>query len=64
MQPERIVYLCCDSATLESYLKILCEGAKEDEKTAGYQIEKWRAVDQFPMTTHVETIVLIQKKNS
>ena len=26
--------------------------------------EKWRAVDQFPMTTHVETIVLIQKKNS
>ena len=64
MQPERIVYVSCDSATLARDLKILCEGAQEDEKTAGYQIEKWRAVDQFPMTTHVETIVLIQKKNS
>ena len=61
MQPERIVYVSCDSATLARDLKILCEGAQEDEKTAGYQIEKWRAVDQFPMTTHVETVVLLSK---
>ena len=63
MQPERIVYVSCDSATLARDLKILCEGAQEDEKTAGYQIEKWRAVDQFPMTTHVETVVLMSKVN-
>ena len=61
MQPERIVYVSCDSATLARDLKILCEGAQEDEKTAGYQIEKWRAVDQFPMTTHVETVVLMSR---
>ena len=62
MQPERIVYVSCDSATLARDLKILCEGAQEDEKTAGYQIEKWRAVDQFPMTTHVETVVLLSQQ--
>ena len=57
MEPERIVYVSCDSATLARDLKFLCgEG--------GYRLEKWRAVDQFPMTVHVETIVLIQKKNS
>ena len=64
MQPERIVYVSCDSATLARDLKILCEGAQEDEKTAGYQIEKWRAVDQFPMTTHVETVVLMSRKDT
>ena len=63
MQPERIVYVSCDSATLARDLKILCEGAQEDEKTAGYQIEKWRAVDQFPMTTHVETVCLLSRKD-
>ena len=62
MQPERIVYVSCDSATLARDLKILCEGAQEDEKTAGYQIEKWRAVDQFPMTTHVETVCLLSRE--
>ena len=61
MQPERIVYVSCDSATLARDLKILCS---ENGEIGGYQIEKWRAVDQFPMTVHVETIVLIQKKNS
>ena len=30
----------------------------------GYEIERVRAVDQFPHTVHVETIVSIQKKNS
>ena len=51
MEPERIVYVSCDSATLSRDLKILCEG--------GYELKKWRAVDQFPMTVHVETCVLL-----
>jgi len=56
MQPSRIIYVSCDSATLARDLRILCDG--------GYEIKKMRAVDQFGHTVHVETIVLIQKKNS
>ena len=55
MEPERIVYVSCDSATLARDLKFLCgEG--------GYRLEKWRAVDQFPMTVHVETVVLLSQQ--
>lgn len=53
MQPERIVYVSCDSATLARDLKILCAG--------GYELKRVRAVDQFPQTVHVESIVLIQR---
>lgn len=54
MKPERIVYVSCDSATLARDLKYLC-GNRE------YEVKKWRAVDQFPMTVHVETVVLLSK---
>ena len=53
MKPERIVYVSCDSATLARDLKILCE--------RGYEIKKVRPVDQFPMTVHVETVVLMSR---
>ena len=52
MQPERIVYVSCDSATLARDLKFLCEN--------GYALEKVRPVDQFPMTVHVETVCLLR----
>ncbi len=51
MQPERIVYVSCDSATLARDLRILCDG--------GYELKKVRAVDQFGHTVHVETVVLL-----
>ena len=54
MQPERIVYVSCDSATLARDLKILCDG--------GYEIRKVRGVDQFGMTVHVETVVLLSQQ--
>ena len=54
MQPERIVYVSCDSATLARDLKILCDG--------GYTLERVRAVDQFGHTVHVESVVLITRK--
>ena len=54
--PKRIVYVSCDPATLARDLKILCAG--------GYELKEVTPVDMFPMTGHVETIVLIQKKNS
>ena len=54
MQPERIVYVSCDSATLARDLKILCDG--------GYEIQKIRGVDQFAMTVHVETVCLLSNR--
>ncbi len=54
MQPERIVYVSCDSATLARDVKYLREG--------GYEIVKWRAVDQFGMTVHTEVCVKLCKK--
>ena len=53
MQPERVVYVSCDSATLARDLKVLCG--------AGYELEKVRPVDMFPMTVHVETVVLLSQ---
>lgn len=54
MQPDRIVYVSCDSATLARDLKILCDG--------GYELHRIRGVDQFGMTVHTECVVLIQRK--
>lgn len=53
MHPKRIVYVSCDSATLARDLRILCDG--------GYEIEKVRAVDQFPHTGHIETVVRLSQ---
>ncbi|MDE5893324.1 MAG: 23S rRNA (uracil(1939)-C(5))-methyltransferase RlmD, partial [Acetatifactor sp.] len=54
MQPDRIVYVSCDSATLARDLRILCDG--------GYEVKRARAVDQFGHTVHVETVVLLSKQ--
>ena len=56
MQPERIVYVSCDSATLARDLKYLCGN--------GYELVKVRAVDQFSQTVHVETVVRLQRKDT
>ena len=55
MEPERIVYVSCDSATLARDLKILCE-----EK---YELKAWQCYDQFSRTVHVETVALIINQN-
>ena len=54
MNPERIVYVSCDSATLARDLKYLCE--------RGYELRKVCAVDQFGMTVHCETVCLLGKR--
>lgn len=54
MQPDRVVYVSCDSATLARDLKYLCE--------RGYQVKKVCPVDMFPMTVHVETVCLLGKR--
>jgi len=54
MQPEKVVYVSCDSATLARDLKYLCAN--------GYELTVCRGVDQFPQTVHVETVVLLSRK--
>ena len=54
MQPEKVVYVSCDSATLARDLKYLCAN--------GYEIRMCRGVDQFPQTVHVETVVLLSQQ--
>lgn len=54
MSPEKIVYVSCDSATLARDLRYLCEN--------GYVLVRGRAVDQFPMSVHVETACLLVRK--
>ena len=56
MAPERIVYVSCDPATLARDLKILC--GKD------YQLRKVQAIEQFSMTIHVESCVLLERVSS
>ena len=56
MEPDRIVYVSCDSATLARDLKYL--------SGEGYELVRVRAVDQFPMGVHVETVVLLSHKKA
>ena len=53
MQPERIVYVSCDPATLARDIARL--------RPHGYLAERATAVDMFPRTAHVETVVLLSK---
>ena len=55
MQPKRIVYVSCDSATLARDLKYLFEN--------GYELKKLRPYDQFSHTVHVENACLLERIN-
>ena len=50
------MYVSCDSATLARDLKYLCE--------SGYELRKVCPVDQFGMTVHVETVVLLSQQKA
>ena len=54
MCPERVVYVSCDPATLARDLKLLEE--------QGYAAERAEAVDLFPRTGHVESVVQLRRK--
>ena len=53
MAPERIVYVSCDPATLARDVKLFGE--------RGYRAVRAAAVDMFPGTANVETVVLLSK---
>jgi len=53
MQPGRVVYVSCDSATMARDVKRLAD--------LGYTAQRACAVDMFPRADHVETVVLLSK---
>ena len=53
IEPEKIVYVSCNSATQARDL------ASMDEK---YKVTRVRPVDMFPQTHHVENVVLLEKR--
>lgn len=53
MDPDRLVYVSCNSATLARDAAIL--------KELGFTPRRLQAVDMFPRTAHVETVVLLSK---
>ncbi len=53
LNPDRVVYVSCNPETLARDLAYF--------KKKGYRAEKAWAVDQFPATSHVETVVLLSK---
>lgn len=55
MKPVRIVYVSCDPATLARDLKYLC--------SRGYKVDKVQPVDMFGQSSHVETIVGLQRQD-
>ena len=54
MGPGRVVYVSCDPATLARDVKRFSE--------AGYRLAEAVAVDMFPRTAHVETVVSLVRK--
>lgn len=56
MQPGRVVYVSCDSATMARDVKRLAD--------LGYTAQRACAVDMFPRADHVETVVLLSKLNT
>jgi 23S rRNA (uracil1939-C5)-methyltransferase len=54
LQPKQISYVSCEPSMLARDLKILTENA--------YSIESIVALDLFPQTHHVETVVRLKVK--
>lgn len=53
MQPQRVVYVSCDSATMARDVKRFA--------ALGYKAKRACAVDLFPRADHVETVCLLSK---
>ncbi|OBX09560.1 23S rRNA (uracil(1939)-C(5))-methyltransferase RlmD [Gallibacterium genomosp. 3] len=54
LQPEKILYVSCNPATLIRDAKILVEN--------GYRLVKSAMIDMFPQTGHLEMIVLLSRE--
>jgi 23S rRNA (uracil1939-C5)-methyltransferase len=49
LNPAKIVYVSCNSSTLASF---------------GYYIRRVQPLDMFPQTSHIETVVLLERDHS
>jgi len=56
MQPQRVVYVSCDSATMARDVKRFT--------ALGYTAKRACAVDMFPRADHVETVVLLSRETN
>ena len=56
MGPEKVVYVSCDPGTLARDVKLLTQ--------RGYTLTQALAVDMFPQTPHVETVVLLSRETN
>ena len=54
LQPSKIVYVSCKPATLARDLKLLCSSGI-------YQPQLIQPIDFFPQTSHIESLVLLQR---
>ena len=55
LNSKKIIYVSCDPSTQARDINFLEQN--------GYELIKFSMVDQFPHTYHIETIVLLQKKD-
>lgn len=53
LKPSRITYVSCDPATLARDLRVLLD--------SGYELSRISAVDLFPQTYHIETVVALTR---
>lgn len=53
VEPEKVVYVSCNPATQARDVQLM---------DAKYKVTKVRAVDMFPHTHHVESVVLLEKR--
>ncbi|MBR6795865.1 MAG: 23S rRNA (uracil(1939)-C(5))-methyltransferase RlmD [Clostridia bacterium] len=53
--PDRVVYISCNPSTLARDVALFAE--------KGFYLKKIQAVDLFPRTTHVETVILLSRKD-
>ena len=54
MNPERIVYVSCNPATLARDLKLFCADGQ-------YQLQRAQPADFFPQTAHVECVAFLRR---
>jgi len=54
LEPEKIVWVSCNPATLARDLKLLAG--------SGYAVKEIQPIDMFPQTYHVETVCLLSRK--
>ncbi len=55
IEPNQISYVSCEPSTLARDLRVLLDG--------GYKIESITAIDLFPQTHHIETVVRLRRKS-